>query len=264
MQPGNRTGTPNYMAPEFVRRRKTDRRVDIFAFGVTAYEMLTFQLPWPGSDTTGQALAHDTLAQPPAGPAAGPEPRAVQGRDARPVGQPGRPSRVAGSVPVPDPQTGVGARLKAPGTVPRAARSAGLRPRRNGRPQVSARWVSTPPKPPTSQQDASRHCPGRARPGRALLGNQLAAGVGRVAAPRSLPPRAGVWATARLRGNTAPRVQAPVVVSWRYQFPLDERVAESNPAAISPPCSTGREHESWNPSNGAAATNCRCSDPSFP
>ena len=65
-QPGNRTGTPMYMAPEIVRRRQTDRRVDVFAFGVTAYEMLTFQLPWPGSDTTGQAaLAHDTLAPSP-------------------------------------------------------------------------------------------------------------------------------------------------------------------------------------------------------
>ena len=40
MQPGNRTGTPNYMAPELVRRRATDQRLDVFAFGVTAYEIL--------------------------------------------------------------------------------------------------------------------------------------------------------------------------------------------------------------------------------
>lgn len=60
-QPGNRTGTPLYMAPEIVRRRSTDRRVDIFAFGVTAYRLLTFEYPWPGGDTTGVgALAHDT------------------------------------------------------------------------------------------------------------------------------------------------------------------------------------------------------------
>jgi serine/threonine-protein kinase len=59
-QPGNRTGTANYMAPEIVRRKKTDQRVDIFAFGVTAFELCTFSLPWPGGD--GQdALAHDTL-----------------------------------------------------------------------------------------------------------------------------------------------------------------------------------------------------------
>jgi eukaryotic-like serine/threonine-protein kinase len=60
-QPGNRTGTPMYMAPEIVRRRATDRRVDIFAFGVTAYELLAFELPWPMAEATGKgALSHDT------------------------------------------------------------------------------------------------------------------------------------------------------------------------------------------------------------
>ncbi len=62
-QPGNRTGTPIYMAPEIVRRRETDKRVDIFALGVTIYRLLTFQHPWPGEDITGKAaLAHDTVA----------------------------------------------------------------------------------------------------------------------------------------------------------------------------------------------------------
>ena len=61
MQPGNRTGTPNYMAPEIVRRRKTDQRVDVFAFGVTAYEVMTFELPWTrGIDGTA-ALEHDQI-----------------------------------------------------------------------------------------------------------------------------------------------------------------------------------------------------------
>ncbi len=60
-QPGNRTGTPQYMAPEIVRRRPTDHRVDIFSFGVTIYKMLTFEHPWGTTDTTGlAALAHDT------------------------------------------------------------------------------------------------------------------------------------------------------------------------------------------------------------
>lgn len=60
-QPGNRTGTPMYMAPEVVRRRDTDHRVDIFAFGVAAYELLAFQLPWPDAESTGRgALSHDT------------------------------------------------------------------------------------------------------------------------------------------------------------------------------------------------------------
>ncbi|MEN6407931.1 MAG: serine/threonine-protein kinase [Thermoguttaceae bacterium] len=60
MQPGNRTGTPNYMAPELVRRRVTDQRLDIFAFGVTAYEICTFQLPWPRGRSDGMAaMSHD-------------------------------------------------------------------------------------------------------------------------------------------------------------------------------------------------------------
>ena len=59
--PGNRTGTPQYMAPEIVRRRNTDQRVDLFAFGVTVYRVLTFEHPWGTTDTTGlAALAHDT------------------------------------------------------------------------------------------------------------------------------------------------------------------------------------------------------------
>jgi serine/threonine-protein kinase len=59
--PGNRTGTPQYMAPEIVRRRETDRTVDVFAFGVTVYRLLTFEHPWGSTDTTGMAaLAHDS------------------------------------------------------------------------------------------------------------------------------------------------------------------------------------------------------------
>lgn len=62
MQPGNRVGTPNYMAPEVVRRKKTDQRVDIFAFGVTAFELYAFELPFPRGNATGTAaLNHDKL-----------------------------------------------------------------------------------------------------------------------------------------------------------------------------------------------------------
>lgn len=55
MQPGMRTGTPNYMAPEVVRRKPTDQRLDIFAFGVSMYEMFSFDLPWQRG--TGDGLA---------------------------------------------------------------------------------------------------------------------------------------------------------------------------------------------------------------
>jgi serine/threonine protein kinase len=45
-KPGNRTGTANYMAPELIKRLWTDQRVDVFAFTVSCYEMLTKRLPW--------------------------------------------------------------------------------------------------------------------------------------------------------------------------------------------------------------------------
>lgn len=60
LQPGNRIGTPNYMAPEVVRRRQADRRLDVFSFGVTAYEICTLDLPWPRGTSGKAALAHDT------------------------------------------------------------------------------------------------------------------------------------------------------------------------------------------------------------
>ncbi len=61
MRPGNRTGTPLYMAPEIVRRRATDQRLDIFSFGVSLYQLLTFELPWPVGDASAlAALNHDT------------------------------------------------------------------------------------------------------------------------------------------------------------------------------------------------------------
>ena len=61
MRPGNRTGTPLYMAPEIVRRRETDKRLDLFSLGVTVYQLCCFELPWPVSSTSGiAALAHDT------------------------------------------------------------------------------------------------------------------------------------------------------------------------------------------------------------
>lgn len=63
-QPGNRTGTPNYMAPEIMRRKTTDQRLDIFSFGVSIYHLCCFELPWPKPPAAKAALAaiaHDTV-----------------------------------------------------------------------------------------------------------------------------------------------------------------------------------------------------------
>jgi serine/threonine protein kinase len=45
-RPGNRTGTSSYLAPEVIRRTATDHRVDLFALGVTAFELYTYGMPW--------------------------------------------------------------------------------------------------------------------------------------------------------------------------------------------------------------------------
>ena len=58
MQPGNRTGNPNYMAPELVKRMSTDQRIDVFALGVTAYELCTFEMPWSRGLKGDVAMAH--------------------------------------------------------------------------------------------------------------------------------------------------------------------------------------------------------------
>jgi serine/threonine protein kinase len=53
-EPGNRTGTANYMAPELIKRQRTDQRIDIFSYAVTCYEMYCRSLPWPS--ITGASL----------------------------------------------------------------------------------------------------------------------------------------------------------------------------------------------------------------
>jgi serine/threonine-protein kinase len=65
MQPGNRTGTPNYMAPEVVRRKPTDQRLDVFAYGVSVYELFAFDLPWQRGTDGRAAMAHGLSAPPP-------------------------------------------------------------------------------------------------------------------------------------------------------------------------------------------------------
>ena len=57
-KPGNRTGTTDYLAPELIRRVTTDHRVDLFALGVTAYEMFTNGLPWEKAASLQTLLSH--------------------------------------------------------------------------------------------------------------------------------------------------------------------------------------------------------------
>jgi serine/threonine protein kinase len=57
-KPGNRTGTPNYLAPELIRRVTTDLRVDMFALGVTAYEVYTGKLPWEKTESLATIMSH--------------------------------------------------------------------------------------------------------------------------------------------------------------------------------------------------------------
>jgi serine/threonine-protein kinase len=45
-------GTPSYMAPEQLLGQPLSHHVDIFAFGVTAYELLTNHKPFPGDTPT--------------------------------------------------------------------------------------------------------------------------------------------------------------------------------------------------------------------
>jgi serine/threonine-protein kinase len=49
-------GTPAYMAPEQLSGQPMDQRVDIFAFGVAAYELLTNHKPFPG-DSPAEILS---------------------------------------------------------------------------------------------------------------------------------------------------------------------------------------------------------------
>jgi serine/threonine protein kinase len=57
-KPGNRTGTTAYLAPELIRRVSTDHRVDLFALGVTAYELFTGELPWERAQSLQTLLNH--------------------------------------------------------------------------------------------------------------------------------------------------------------------------------------------------------------
>src|SRR5262245_34123631 len=56
--PGNRTGTANYMAPELIKRQRTDQRIDVFSYSVTCYEMFTRRFPWEAAESLEAVLQH--------------------------------------------------------------------------------------------------------------------------------------------------------------------------------------------------------------
>ena len=55
------------MSPEQLLRQPIDHRVDLFAFGVTAYELLTGRKPFPGETPTRFSAANwiEATSQPP-------------------------------------------------------------------------------------------------------------------------------------------------------------------------------------------------------
>lgn len=60
------SGTPNYMAPEYVQRRELSERSDVFAAGLILYEMLTGERAFSGGDLPAllQRVASETVRLP--------------------------------------------------------------------------------------------------------------------------------------------------------------------------------------------------------
>jgi eukaryotic-like serine/threonine-protein kinase len=63
-EPGNRTGTPDYLAPEIIKRQTTDHKVDLFALGVTAFELFTGGLPWEKAQGSMEMLVKHINSRP--------------------------------------------------------------------------------------------------------------------------------------------------------------------------------------------------------
>ena len=62
---GKIAGTPHYMAPEQIRGKAFDGRLDIYAVGCVAYELLTGRTPFPGEGLDQVLVAHIDEPPPP-------------------------------------------------------------------------------------------------------------------------------------------------------------------------------------------------------
>lgn len=63
---GNRTGTLAYMAPELIKRQHTDQRCDIYALGMTMYEMFAGARPYVGIDNFARLMqVMNAIPEPP-------------------------------------------------------------------------------------------------------------------------------------------------------------------------------------------------------
>ncbi len=59
-----RAGTASYMAPEQIRNQKVDARADIYAYGVSTFEILTFRSPFPKANTRRRRMEHHLNVRP--------------------------------------------------------------------------------------------------------------------------------------------------------------------------------------------------------
>jgi len=60
-----RSGTPSYMAPEQVRAKSFDMRSDLYSFGLTMYEVLTWKQPFRSRERERSLAAHLNVQAPP-------------------------------------------------------------------------------------------------------------------------------------------------------------------------------------------------------
>jgi serine/threonine protein kinase len=59
-----RAGTASYMAPEQIRSQPLDERADVYAFGLSAFEILTCRRPFPATSDRSRRMQHRLNVEP--------------------------------------------------------------------------------------------------------------------------------------------------------------------------------------------------------